>query len=167
MLQLVDCLKWRVENNIDGMLAVSIAVLILYVIIWSSPIYILPLTASASFSYSIFCTVIFEFLGLLSAVSYIFGILILDFKFVAIVTLPTISNWNAAMKVIFWGWSQIWKLHDLMLDEFFHWCSTFCCKVRIYYFVFIQKPILPVELYRDIRDSQLIGLSGYSNEVSI
>ncbi|XP_057765106.1 phosphatidylinositol/phosphatidylcholine transfer protein SFH2 [Salvia miltiorrhiza] len=28
----------------------------------------------------------------------------------------------------------------------------------------LAKPIVPVELYRDIRESQLIGLSGYSNE---
>ncbi|EYU27650.1 hypothetical protein ABFS82_13G137500 [Erythranthe guttata] len=28
----------------------------------------------------------------------------------------------------------------------------------------LTKPIIPVELYRAIRDSQLIGLSGYSNE---
>ncbi|KAL3820847.1 hypothetical protein ACJIZ3_006752 [Penstemon smallii] len=28
----------------------------------------------------------------------------------------------------------------------------------------LAKPIVPVELYRGIRDSQLIGLSGYSNE---
>ncbi|KAK6124544.1 hypothetical protein DH2020_041714 [Rehmannia glutinosa] len=28
----------------------------------------------------------------------------------------------------------------------------------------LAKPIVPVELYRAIRDSQLIGLSGYSNE---
>ncbi|KAG6394172.1 hypothetical protein SASPL_144752 [Salvia splendens] len=28
----------------------------------------------------------------------------------------------------------------------------------------LAKPIVPVNLYRDIRDTQLIGLSGYSNE---
>lgn len=33
LLQLIDCLKWRVENNIDGMLAVSSTMLIPYVII--------------------------------------------------------------------------------------------------------------------------------------
>ena len=30
----------------------------------------------------------------------------------------------------------------------------------------MQKPIVPVELYRGIRDSQLVGLSGYSKEVT-
>lgn len=35
ILQLCDCLKWRVENNIDGILAVSITMLTVYVIIWS------------------------------------------------------------------------------------------------------------------------------------
>ncbi|KAL0734640.1 hypothetical protein Bca4012_010850 [Brassica carinata] len=28
----------------------------------------------------------------------------------------------------------------------------------------LTKPIIPVELYRGIRDSQLVGLSGYSKE---
>lgn len=31
----------------------------------------------------------------------------------------------------------------------------------------IQKPIVPTELYRAVRDSQLIGMSGYSKEVQI
>lgn len=31
----------------------------------------------------------------------------------------------------------------------------------------VQKPIIPTELYRGVRDSQLIGLSGYSREVFI
>lgn len=31
----------------------------------------------------------------------------------------------------------------------------------------IQKPIIPTELYRQVRDSQLIGMSGYSREVQI
>lgn len=31
----------------------------------------------------------------------------------------------------------------------------------------IQKPILPVDVYRAVRDSQLIGLSGYSREVCV
>lgn len=31
----------------------------------------------------------------------------------------------------------------------------------------IQKPIVPTELYRAVRDSQLIGMSGYSKEVLI
>ena len=30
----------------------------------------------------------------------------------------------------------------------------------------MKKPIVPVELYRGIRDSQLVGLSGYSKEVA-
>lgn len=30
-----------------------------------------------------------------------------------------------------------------------------------------QKPIVPTELYRAIRDSQLIGMSGYTREVPI
>lgn len=29
-----------------------------------------------------------------------------------------------------------------------------------------QKPIIPVDLYRAVRDSQLVGLSGYTKEVS-
>lgn len=32
---------------------------------------------------------------------------------------------------------------------------------------FVQKPIVPTELYRAVRDSQLIGMSGYSREVPI
>ncbi|XP_047949306.1 SEC14-like protein 5 [Salvia hispanica] len=31
----------------------------------------------------------------------------------------------------------------------------------------LAKPIVPEELYRGIRDSQLVGLSGYSKEVSV
>nr|CAB3468361.1 unnamed protein product [Digitaria exilis] len=30
----------------------------------------------------------------------------------------------------------------------------------------LEKPIIPVDLYRSIRDTQLVGLSGYSNEVN-
>ena len=44
-------------------------------------------------------------------------------------------------------------------NEFFCF-SCGCC-------FFIQKPIVPTELYRAVRDSQLIGLSGYSKEVLI
>lgn len=33
------------------------------------------------------------------------------------------------------------------------------------YLVLLQKPIIPPELYRAVRDSQLVGLSGYSKEV--
>lgn len=31
--------------------------------------------------------------------------------------------------------------------------------------IHFQKPIIPPDLYRAVRDSQLIGLSGYSREV--
>lgn len=31
--------------------------------------------------------------------------------------------------------------------------------------LFMQKPIVPTDLYRAVRDSQLIGVSGYSREV--
>lgn len=31
----------------------------------------------------------------------------------------------------------------------------------------MQKPIVPTELYRAVRDSQLIGMSGYSKEVLV
>jgi len=41
--------------------------------------------------------------------------------------------------------------------EFLH-VKYGCCS-------FFQKPIIPTDLYRGIRDSQLIGLSGYSREV--
>lgn len=30
---------------------------------------------------------------------------------------------------------------------------------------YIQKPIIPTDFYRGLRDSQLIGMSGYSKEV--
>jgi hypothetical protein len=33
--------------------------------------------------------------------------------------------------------------------------------------IHFQKPIIPQDLYRGVRDSQLIGLSGYSREVLI
>ncbi|EEC80945.1 hypothetical protein OsI_23650 [Oryza sativa Indica Group] len=31
----------------------------------------------------------------------------------------------------------------------------------------LEKPIIPVDLYRSIRETQLVGLSGYSKEVQI
>jgi len=31
----------------------------------------------------------------------------------------------------------------------------------------LQKPIIPVDLYRSIRNTQLVGLSGYSKEVQL
>lgn len=31
----------------------------------------------------------------------------------------------------------------------------------------MQKPIVPTEFYRAVRDSQLIGMSGYSKEVLV
>jgi len=31
----------------------------------------------------------------------------------------------------------------------------------------LEKPIIPVDLYRSIRDTQLVGLSGYSKEVHL
>lgn len=32
---------------------------------------------------------------------------------------------------------------------------------------FLQKPITPSDVYRTVRDSQLVGMSGYSKEVII
>lgn len=29
----------------------------------------------------------------------------------------------------------------------------------------LQKPIIPADLYRAVRDSQLVGMSGYTKEV--
>jgi len=31
----------------------------------------------------------------------------------------------------------------------------------------LERPIVPVDLYRSIRDSQLVGLSGYTKEVQL
>lgn len=35
------------------------------------------------------------------------------------------------------------------------------------YLQFMQKPIVPANFYRGVRDSQLIGVSGYTKEVLI
>ncbi|KAL3627263.1 hypothetical protein CASFOL_028626 [Castilleja foliolosa] len=49
------------------------------------------------------------------------------------------------------------KAHKMLVD---------CLKWRVENDIdgMLAKPIIPVDLYRAIRDSQLIGLSGYSNE---
>ncbi|KAL6562375.1 hypothetical protein OROGR_003382 [Orobanche gracilis] len=52
---------------------------------------------------------------------------------------------------------NVTKAHKMLVD---------CLKWRVENDIdnMLAKPIVPVELYRGIRDSQLIGLSGYSNE---
>lgn len=49
------------------------------------------------------------------------------------------------------------KAHKMLVD-----CLTW--RVQNEIDNILAKPILPAELYRKVRDSQLIGLSGYSNE---
>ncbi|XP_064957266.1 phosphatidylinositol/phosphatidylcholine transfer protein SFH11-like isoform X3 [Musa acuminata AAA Group] len=53
-------------------------------------------------------------------------------------------------------WS-VAKAHKMLID---------CLNWRIQNHIddILTKPIIPAELYRGVRDSQLIGLSGYSNE---
>lgn len=41
----------------------------------------------------------------------------------------------------------------------------FTLLIPIKYKYLLQKPIVPAELYRAVRDSQLVGMSGYSREV--
>ncbi|PIN12280.1 Phosphatidylinositol transfer protein SEC14 [Handroanthus impetiginosus] len=52
---------------------------------------------------------------------------------------------------------NVTKAHKMLVD---------CLKWRVQNDIddILAKPIVPVELYRSIRDSQLIGSSGYSNE---
>ncbi|KAI3466486.1 hypothetical protein Pfo_023149 [Paulownia fortunei] len=52
---------------------------------------------------------------------------------------------------------NVTKAHQMLVD---------CLKWRVQNDIddMLAKPIVPLELYRAIRDSQLIGLSGYSNE---
>ncbi|THU62320.1 hypothetical protein C4D60_Mb01t03890 [Musa balbisiana] len=54
-------------------------------------------------------------------------------------------------------WS-VAKAHKMLMD---------CLNWRIQNHIddILAKPIIPAELYRGVRDSQLIGLSGYSNEL--
>ncbi|KAL8461697.1 hypothetical protein ACS0TY_032168 [Phlomoides rotata] len=53
--------------------------------------------------------------------------------------------------------SNVTKAHKMLSD---------CLKWRVDNDIdgMLAKPIVPEELYRDIRDSQLVGLSGYTNE---
>ncbi|XP_051125270.1 phosphatidylinositol/phosphatidylcholine transfer protein SFH1-like [Andrographis paniculata] len=52
---------------------------------------------------------------------------------------------------------NVTKAYNMLID---------CLKWRVQNNIddMLATPIVPLELYRDIRDSQLIGLSGYSNE---
>nr|XP_011460065.1 PREDICTED: SEC14 cytosolic factor isoform X2 [Fragaria vesca subsp. vesca] len=54
-------------------------------------------------------------------------------------------------------WNVV-KAHKMLID---------CLNWRVQNEIdnILAKPILPIELYRGVRDSQLIGLSGYSREV--
>lgn len=65
--------------------------------------------------------------------------------------------------------SRQWNRHDVnskclscLAVELDHGPPSSCW---IHRFLCLQKPIIPVDIYRAVRDSQLIGLSGYSREV--
>ncbi|CAN1336581.1 Phosphatidylinositol/phosphatidylcholine transfer protein SFH2 [Linum perenne] len=45
-----------------------------------------------------------------------------------------------------------------------HKMHSECCNFLVRCHSFLQKPIVPADLYRSVRDSQLIGMSGYSRE---
>lgn len=69
-----------------------------------------------------------------------------------------IHDYNLCIWTLMYFFRLVFVLNISVLTPIF--------KFRFYNFT-LQKPLAPVERYRAIRDSQFIGLSGYSNEVRI
>lgn len=61
--------------------------------------------------------------------------------------------------------SRQWNRHDANSKYLFCWAIELPAWSIVLIALSIQKPIVPVDVYRAVRDSQLIGLSGYSREV--